>query len=42
MFFDYATFYFFLIERPPRYNWNIVESAVKHRQANKQTNKQTT
>jgi hypothetical protein len=25
---------------PPRYNWNIVESGVKHLQTNKQTNKQ--
>jgi hypothetical protein len=24
---------------PPRYNWNIVESGVKHHQTNKQTNK---
>ena len=26
---------------PPRYNLNIVESDIKHHQANKQTNKQT-
>jgi hypothetical protein len=26
-----------IIVRPPRYNWNIVESGVKHHQANKQT-----
>ena len=31
----------FTIYRPPRYNWNIVESGVKHHQTNKQTNKQT-
>ena len=28
----------YLIERPPWYNWNIVESGVKHHQTNKQTN----
>ena len=25
---------------PPRFNWNIVESGIKHHQTNKQTNKQ--
>ena len=32
-------FFFRVLRFPPRYNWNSVESGVKHHQTNKQTNK---